>query len=83
PSHMLAAGKDPNNALLFSQNAPGDHLYALRFVVARKNLDNPAIKEFVQIFQNDPEVRAAIEKSYGNPKLYALGWVDDAKEASR
>ena len=83
PSHMLAAGKDPNNALLFSQNTPGDHLYALRFVVARKNLDNPAIKEFVQIFQNDPEVRAAIEKSYGNPKLYALGWLDDTKEASR
>lgn len=83
PSHMLAAGKNPNNALLFSQNAPGDHLYALRFVVARKNVDNPSIAQFIQIFQQDPEVRAAIEKSYGNPQLYSLAWLDQAKEASR
>lgn len=83
PSHMLAAGKDPNNALLFSKSAPGDHLYALRFVVARKNVDNADIHTFIKIFQTDPDVRAAIEKSYGNPKLYALAWLDQAKEASR
>lgn len=83
PSHMLAAGKDPNNALLFSQNAPGDHLYALRFVVARQNIDNPGIKRFIAIFQNDPQVRAAIAEAYGNPRLYALGWLDPAQEVAR
>ncbi|MBD1554806.1 MetQ/NlpA family ABC transporter substrate-binding protein [Pseudomonas typographi] len=84
PSHILAAGTaDPGSALLFSQDEANGHLYALRFVVARKNVDNPAVHTFIDIFQNDPRVRTAIEKAYGNPKLYALAWLPAQKEAAR
>lgn len=84
PSHILAAGTaDPGSALLFSQDEATGHLYALRFVVTSKNVDNPAIRAFIDIFQNDPRVRAAIEKAYGNRDLYALAWLPAQKEAAR
>lgn len=78
PSHMLAAGKDPNNALLFSNVDESGLLYALRFVVTSKNVKNPAILQFIHIFQTDPQVLAAIEKAYGNPQLYSLAWRQEA-----
>lgn len=82
PSHMLAAGKDPNNALLFSNDQESGPLYALRFVVTSKNVKNPAILEFIHIFQTDPQVLAAIQKAYGNPQLYSLAWRDQPKQES-
>ncbi|WP_462380493.1 MetQ/NlpA family ABC transporter substrate-binding protein [Pseudomonas sp. Marseille-QA0892] len=84
PSHILAAGTaDPGSALLFSRDEESGHLYALRFVVTSKNVDNPAIRTFIDIFQTDPRVRAAIDKAYGNPDLYALAWLPVRKEAAR
>lgn len=84
PSHILAAGTtDPGSALLFSNDQENGHLYALRFVVTSKNVDNPAIRTFIDIFQNDPRVREVISKAYGNPELYSLAWLSARQEASR
>lgn len=84
PSHILAAGTaDPGSALLFSRDEENGHLYALRFVVTSKNVDNSAVKTFIDVFQNDPRVRAAIAQAYGNPDLYALAWLPARTEASR
>lgn len=84
PSHLLAAGSyDPNKALLFSQDDANGHLYALRFVTTPDKANDPALQRFIAIFQNDPDVRAAIAKAYGNPNLYALAWLPAQKEAAR
>lgn len=83
PSHILAAGTaDPGSALLFSDDEANGHLYALRFVTQPEKAKDPAIRTFIQVFQNDPRVRAAIAKAYGNPQLYSLAWLN-RQEATR
>jgi len=83
PSYILAAGTaDPGSALLFSDDEANGHLYALRFVTQPEKANDPAIRTFIQVFQNDPRVRAAIAKAYGNPQLYSLAWLN-RQEAAR
>ncbi|ANF59100.1 MetQ/NlpA family ABC transporter substrate-binding protein [Halotalea alkalilenta] len=73
PIHVRAAGTiDPSDTLRCNGDTGGK--YALMFVTRPDNRDDPRIHEFIRIYQTAPEVRAALERSYGDAELYDLAW---------
>jgi len=66
----LANTIDPNKALLFDGL---DHPeYVIQFVARPDNKDDPRLAKLIDIYQHSPQVKAALDKSYGN--LYLPGW---------
>lgn len=73
PIYVRAAGTiDPSRYLTCNGDTGGK--YALMFVTREDNRNDPRIQKFIHIYQTAPEVRAALEKSYGNANLYDLAW---------
>lgn len=73
--HYIVAAKtfDPSSGLIYS--GIDDKQFAILFSVRKDHADDPAIRKFVEIYQNSPKVRAAIGKAFAdNPKLYTLSW---------
>jgi D-methionine transport system substrate-binding protein len=70
-THFLKASGviDPHAALFWE---PINPRYGVRFVVQPKNKDDPRIAQFVKIYQTAPEVRAVLDKQYGD--LYVRLW---------
>ncbi|MBF7683266.1 MetQ/NlpA family ABC transporter substrate-binding protein [Acinetobacter sp. B5B] len=68
----LAKTIAPDQALLLNKNA--DKIYAIVFAV-KNNYDdkNDQLKKFVEIYQNSPEVKAALDREIGASLWYA-GW---------
>ncbi|WP_062228771.1 MetQ/NlpA family ABC transporter substrate-binding protein [Aureimonas frigidaquae] len=75
PAHYVNAGKPDiaGSALLYSGVEDTD--FAIRFVSRKDNAQDPDIGRFIDIYQNDPAVRAEIHRAYaGNDALYSLPW---------
>ncbi|KAA8732455.1 methionine transporter [Acinetobacter qingfengensis] len=68
----LAKTADPNSALLLDDNT--NTRYAILFVVREDYQDkNDKLKKFVEIYQNSPEVKQALDQDFG-AKLWFPGW---------
>lgn len=68
----LAKTTDPENALIFDSN--NDKRYAILFVVRDDFKDKgDRLKKFVQIYQNSPQVKAALDEEIG-VNLWFPGW---------
>ncbi|WP_336147272.1 MetQ/NlpA family ABC transporter substrate-binding protein [Acinetobacter soli] len=69
----LAKTADPNSALLLDDTT--NKRYAILFVVRDDYEDKDGkLKKFIEIYQNSPAVKAAIDEDIG-PKLWFPGWV--------
>lgn len=69
----LAKTADPNSALLLDDTT--NKRYAILFVVRDDYEDkDDKLKKFIEIYQNSPAVKAAIDEDIG-PKLWFPGWV--------
>lgn len=68
----LAKTADPEQALLFDSNT--DTRYAILFAVRDDYQDkNDKLKKFVEIYQNSPKVKQALDADFG-AKLWFPGW---------
>lgn len=68
----LAKTADPEQALLFDSNK--DNRYAILFAVRDDYEDkNDKLKKFVEIYQNSPKVKQALDADFG-AKLWFPGW---------
>lgn len=68
----LAKTVDPEQALLFDSNK--DNRYAILFAVREDYQDkNDKLKKFVEIYQNSPKVKQALDADFG-AKLWFPGW---------
>lgn len=68
----LAKTADPEKALLFDSNK--DNRYAILFAVREDYQDkNDKLKKFVDIYQNSPRVKEALDADFG-AKLWFPGW---------
>lgn len=68
----LAKTADPEQALLFDSN--NDNRYAILFAVREDYQDkNDKLKKFVEIYQNSPKVKQALDADFG-AKLWFPGW---------
>lgn len=68
----LAKTADPEQALLFDSNK--DNRYAILFAVREDYQDkNDKLKKFVEIYQNSPKVKQALDADFG-AKLWFPGW---------
>jgi D-methionine transport system substrate-binding protein len=68
----LAKTADPEQALLFDSNT--DNRYAILFAVREDYQDqNDKLKKFVDIYQNSPRVKQALDADFG-AKLWFPGW---------
>ncbi|OTG71611.1 methionine transporter [Acinetobacter sp. ANC 4169] len=68
----LAKTADPEQALLFDSNT--DNRYAILFAVREDYQDqNDKLKKFVDIYQNSPKVKQALDADFG-AKLWFPGW---------
>jgi len=68
----LAKTADPEQALLFGSNK--DNRYAILFAVREDYQDkNDKLKKFVEIYQNSPRVKEALDADFG-AKLWFPGW---------
>ena len=68
----LAKTADPEQALLFDSNK--DNRYAILFAVREDYQDkNEKLKKFVEIYQNSPRVKEALDADFG-AKLWFPGW---------
>ncbi|WP_179993083.1 MULTISPECIES: MetQ/NlpA family ABC transporter substrate-binding protein [unclassified Acinetobacter] len=68
----LAKTADPEQALLFDSNK--DNRYAILFAVREDYQDkNDKLKKFVEIYQNSPRVKEALDADFG-AKLWFPGW---------
>ncbi|MFH7765026.1 MetQ/NlpA family ABC transporter substrate-binding protein [Acinetobacter sp. BSP-28] len=68
----LAKTADPEQALLFDSNK--DNRYAILFAVREDYQDkNDKLKKFVDIYQNSPKVKQALDADFG-AKLWFPGW---------
>ncbi len=68
----LAKTADPESALLFDSNT--DKRYAILFVVRDDYQDKgDRLKKFVDIYQNSPKVKQALDTHFG-AKLWFPGW---------
>jgi len=68
----LAKTADPEQALLFDSNK--DNRYAILFAVRENYQDkNDKLKKFVEIYQNSPRVKEALDADFG-AKLWFPGW---------
>lgn len=75
PHYIKGSGvADPAGALLFDNDQT--HAFALRFVVRPDNADNAAVRRFLRIYQDAPEVRASLLNAFGDASLYKLAWED-------
>jgi len=76
PAHYVSAGKPQvaSSGLLYT--GASDLYFAIRLVARANNVNDPKVKQFVQIFQNSAAVRAQTLKSFGgDTKLFTLGWL--------
>lgn len=68
----LAKTADPEKALLFDSNR--DKRFAILFAVREDYQDkNDKLKKFVDIYQNSPQVKQALDADFG-PTLWFPGW---------
>lgn len=68
----LAKTADPENALLFDSNT--DKRFAILFAVREDYEDvDGKLRKFVDIYQNSPKVKAALDADFGS-KLWFPGW---------
>lgn len=68
----LAKTADPESALLFDDNT--NKRYAILFVVRDDYQDKDhKLQKFVEIYQNSPKVKAALDSDFG-PTLWFSGW---------
>ncbi|MGP9767207.1 MetQ/NlpA family ABC transporter substrate-binding protein [Halomonas sp. AOP13-D3-9] len=75
PHYIKSSGvTDPADALLFHRD--DTHSFALRFVVHPDNEDNTAIRQFISIYHQAPEVKTSLEEAFGDSSLYQLAWED-------
>lgn len=74
PHFIVAAGSfDPTSGLIYS--GIEDKLFTVSFVTKTSRKDDPAIREFVTLFQNSDAVKRQIRKSFADSdKLYLLAW---------
>lgn len=73
PIYVKAAGTmDLSHYLVCSNDKTGK--YALVFVSRADNRHDPRIQKFIHIYQTAPQVRAALNKVYGDASLYELAW---------
>lgn len=80
PSHFVQAGQadQAGRALLYS--GIGDTFYAMSFVARSDKAHTPAIRKFVQLYQNSDKVRQVIDDKFNNDaKLYVLPWQEAAR----
>lgn len=72
-AHFLIAAKtiDPHQALLW-EPVEESKRYGIKFVIRPESRDDPRLKQFVQIYQQSPVVRAALDQQYGD--LYVRVW---------
>jgi len=81
PIYVKAAGTmDPSHYLVCSDDKTGK--YALVFVSREDNRNDPRIQKFIHIYQTAPQVRAALNKVYGDASLYELAWQKYSLNAS-
>lgn len=71
PHYIRLAGTlDPSSALLFDGL---DHPeYIIQFVIRPDHQADPRLRQFIDIYQKSPVVRAALDKANGT--LYQVGW---------
>lgn len=68
----LAKTADPENALLFDSST--DKRFAILFAVREDYEDvDGKLRKFVDIYQNSPKVKAALDADFGS-KLWFPGW---------
>ena len=75
PAHFVNAGRAAlaSNALLYS--GVDDLYFAIRFVARADRAADPRIARFVKVYQEAPEVKAALLKANNNdPKLFTIAW---------
>lgn len=75
PSYFVSAGRkaDAGKALAYSGIA--DTFYAMGFVTRQDRANDPALQQFVELFQQSQAVRSTIDDRFDhNPNLYTLPW---------
>src|SRR5690606_36263683 len=71
PHHILLSKHfDANSALMYEGGKNKD--YIIRFAIRPESKNDPRIAKFVDIYHHAPEVKAALDKAYGN--LYKAAW---------
>jgi D-methionine transport system substrate-binding protein len=70
PAFLKLAGEDPRAALLF--DGLDNKEYALQWVVRPAKANDARIRQFIAIYQKSPEVRAVLDRLFGD--LYAVAW---------
>ncbi len=76
PAHYVNAGRGDfaGKALLYS--GVSDTVFAIRFVARADRGDTPEIRQFIDLYQTSPAVRARIDAAFAhNPALYSLPWL--------
>lgn len=75
PSYFVNAGKkeQAGQALLYS--GIDDVFYAMGFVARADRANEPALRKFVELYQNSPKVKQVISDRFDqNTNLYTLPW---------
>lgn len=76
PAHYVNAGRGDfaGKALLYT--GVDDLAFAIRFVARADRADTPEIRQFIDLYQSSPAVRAKIDAAFAhNPALYSLPWL--------
>ncbi len=76
PAHYVKAGRGDfaGRALIYS--GVDDLAFAIRFVARTDRADLPEIRQFIDLYQSSPAVRAKIDAAFAqNPTLYTLPWL--------
>ena len=75
PSYFVNAGKKEQAGKALAYSGIADTFYAMGFVAKKDRVNDPALKTFVQLFQNSPAVKAVIAERFDhNNNLYTLPW---------
>ncbi|BCP55495.1 lipoprotein [Kaistia sp. 32K] len=68
PSFIKLAGKDPDSALVFEKP---DNVYAMQWVTRAEDAKDPRLAKFIQVYENDPEVKPLLTKLYNGHVTFA------------
>lgn len=75
PSYFVNAGKPAQAGQGLAYSGIDDTFYAMGFVAKKDRVNDPAIAQFVQLYQNSDAVKEVIAQRFDhNANLYTLPW---------
>lgn len=75
PSYFVSAGRKDDAGKGLAYSGVADTFYAMGFVARKDRANDPALQEFVRLFQQSQAVRQTIDERFDhNHNLYTLPW---------